>query len=58
MSIAMDLKCHLPPRQNSNQDRSLHKLAVRLVLLSALPIQQGCLTLPIWSKESMAQDGH
>lgn len=29
MSIAMDLKCHLPPRQNSNQDRSLHKLAVR-----------------------------
>jgi len=27
-------------------------------LLSALPIQQGCLTLPIWSKESMAQDGH
>src|SRR5206468_6169037 len=29
MSITMDLKCHLPPRQNTNQDRSLHKLAVR-----------------------------
>lgn len=27
-------------------------------LISALPIQQNCLVLPIWSKESIAHGGH